>query len=127
MELQNFWGSFCAAVFGFSWCVPVELSEGVSKQLVTSGGRWRTTPPDDEMLWLLSFLLNHCWQDPTPCVDEPVAQLHHGEAGTFCQCQLFGIVGVGVVPVVKQPTSQNSFGLPVKHSGLIVLSLSGDG
>ena len=32
----NFGWSFYAAVFGFSWCVPVELSEEVSKQLETS-------------------------------------------------------------------------------------------
>ena len=33
--------------------------------------------------------------------------LQHGEAGLLCQSQLFGVAGVGVVPVVVQPLLQD--------------------
>ena len=66
---------------------------------------------DGEPLWVISLLANDLWQDPPSCVDEPVADLKHGEARLLRQTELLSVAGVGVIAVVIQPPPQHQYRL----------------
>lgn len=65
----------------------------------------RSSPADGEPLRVVALLPDDLRKDSSPGIDEPVADLKHCKAGLLGQRELLCITGVGIVPVVIQPSS----------------------